>query len=268
MNYRHSYHAGNFADVIKHWVMCLLLEKLCEKPAPFAVLDTHAGSGIYDLGGIEAEKTGEYKNGIARLLAQPTPHAAFARYLEIVASHAPLYPGSPRIARHFLRTDDRLVLCELHPEACAQLKQHFRHDPQTHIHEKDGYLGLKAFLPFKEKRGLVIIDPPFESADEFARLGNALIAAHQHFSHGVYMVWYPLKDRQKVERFYADMSLLPKTLAVECVIDSTANLPGCGLLFINPPWKLDETLQAHLPALLGMLGTTEKDAVTLRWLQT
>lgn len=275
MNYRHLYHAGNFADVFKHLLLIKLLEKLRTKETPFCVLDTHAGIGLYDLHSENAEKTGEYKDGVKRLLEREAVPAWMISYRDILKSFNPAdlryYPGSPSIAQALLRSDDRLVLAELHPEDAGTLKNHFRHDKQATIHHMDGYLAMKAFLPPKEKRGLVLIDPPFEKTDEFETLVKALQLAHQRFHHGIYAIWFPIKDRLPILQFYHQLQAtgIPKILAIECLLrpDNTADrLNGCGMVIINAPWKLDTEAAEWLPELTALLAP-EEGSSRIEWLR-
>ncbi|HYD31275.1 MAG TPA: 23S rRNA (adenine(2030)-N(6))-methyltransferase RlmJ [Azospirillaceae bacterium] len=265
MNYRHIYHAGNFADVLKHTVLALLLEHLRRKDTPFVVLDTHAGIGRYDLSSIEAGKTREYESGIARLLAAPDLPPELAPYLDVVRALNPeagplrWYPGSPRVARSLMRPSDRLILAELHPEDAVTLKREFRGDRQVAVHHQDAYQSLKAHLPPKEKRSLVLVDPPFETPDEFARMVAGLKAAHKRWPTGQYALWYPIKERALIWRFHQALedAAIPKTLAVELTIlpeDDPFRLSGCGMILVNPPWQLDITLGRVLPALHRALG--------------
>ncbi len=261
MNYRHSYHAGNFADVFKHVVLTLLLQALRAKDKPFCYLDTHAGAGRYNLLGEAAQKTGEYREGIARFQKGPPVPVEMADYLAAVRAvneggELRCYPGSPRVARHLLRAQDRMVLMELHPEEAQALKLEFRGDPQVHVHHMDGFSGLKAFLPPQERRGLVLIAPPFERVDEFDRVVIALQAAHARWSTAIYAVWYPLKDPQEVKRFYRKLagSGLRKLLLAEISFHAMpGQLYGCGMVILNPPWGLDERLKRLLPELLARL---------------
>ncbi|WP_431856334.1 23S rRNA (adenine(2030)-N(6))-methyltransferase RlmJ [Azospirillum sp.] len=266
MNYRHIFHAGNFADVMKHAVLTLIVEHLRAKPAAFCVLDTHAGVGRYDLTSDPAQRTLEYADGIGRLFGHAPPHPALAPYLDAVAALNPggdlrWYPGSPRLARALLRPQDRLVLSELHPEDAATLKAEFARDPQVTVHAMDAYHALKAHLPPKEKRGLVLVDPPFEEPDEFARLVAGLRQAYRRWPTGIYAIWYPIKERPAVWRFQEALAEagIPKILLAELTIhpeDTHLRLNGSGLAIVNPPWKLDETLGAVLPALHAVLPGT------------
>ncbi|MCG5241136.1 23S rRNA (adenine(2030)-N(6))-methyltransferase RlmJ [Azospirillum doebereinerae] len=266
MNYRHIFHAGNPADVMKHAVLALILDHLRAKPAPFCVLDTHAGIGCYDLLSEPAQKTLECEDGIGRLFGAPPPHPSLAPYLGAVEGLNPdgrlrWYPGSPRIARAALREQDRLVLVELHPDDARTLKAEFAGDRNVAVHQSDAYLALKAHLPPKEKRGLVLIDPPFEQPDEFARLAEGLAAAHRRWPTGVYALWYPIKERAAVWRFQdaVEKTGIPKVLIAELTWhpeDTHLRLNGSGLLIVNPPWTLDDRLRELLPALHDALATT------------
>ncbi len=266
MNYRHIFHAGNPADVMKHAVLALILDHLRAKPAPFCVLDTHAGIGRYDLASEPAQKTGEYADGIGRLFGVPLPHPALASYAGAVAAMNPdgvlrWYPGSPRLARAALRAQDRLLLAELHPDDAHTLKHEFAGDRSVAVHQTDAYVALKACLPPREKRGLVLIDPPFEQPDEFARMAEGLAAAHRRWPTGIYALWYPIKEQAAVWRFQdaVEKTAIPKILLAELTWhpeDTHLRLNGSGLLIVNPPWKLEETLRDLLPALHAALPTT------------
>lgn len=282
MNYRHIYHAGNFADVMKHFILTLLLQKLREKDTPFCVLDTHAGIGIYDLTADPAQRTLEYQQGIGSLLAAPSLPEIFRPYVSIVqalnglapgdsSSNLTLYPGSPAIAQRFLRRQDRLLLCELHPEDFTELQYHLTGDKQVSCFFQDAYTGLKALLPPKERRGLVLIDPPFEVKNEFALLVKGIQHAYRRFATGIYAIWYPIKDRPPVDSFYAALKNagIPKILTTEFLLYSPTTaerLNGCGMAFINPPWQLDSTLKEYLPLLLSYLGKYPQGNVTVQWL--
>ncbi|KAB7741158.1 23S rRNA (adenine(2030)-N(6))-methyltransferase RlmJ [Parvibaculum sedimenti] len=252
MNYRHAYHAGNFADVMKHSALALVIEHMKQKDKPFFLLDTHAGTGLTDLTGEEAQKTGEFRDGIARIMTEPAPHPALAPYLAAltrlgcIGAEPMSYPGSPLIARELAREGDRLAFCELHPEDAASLKSLFRHDPQTSVHEMNGYTALKAMLPPKERRGLVLIDPPFEARDEFDALLEGLEDATARWATGTYIIWYPVKDPSVSGTFLDALERggPAKTLMAEIYIRAVdpARMSGCGLVIVNPPWTLKETL--------------------------
>ncbi len=276
MNYRHAFHAGNFADVLKHVVLVLLLKALTVKDKPFVYLDTHAGAGRYDLGSEAARKTREFEQGVARLWALTTPPPALGDYLAAVhalnrGEELRFYPGSPGIARHFLRPQDRMVLCEANPDEYRRLKAEFAGDRQVAVHLQDGYLGLTAFLPPPENRGIVLIDPPYESADEFDRAAEALIAARARWRGGIYALWYPIKLPAPAAALQEALrhSGIRKILLAELAIypqDSAFRLNGCGMVVINPPWRLDEALKTLLPQLAGMLRQETDARIRLDWL--
>jgi 23S rRNA (adenine2030-N6)-methyltransferase len=266
MNYRHAYHAGNFADVVKHAVVALILRRLLAKPQPMMVLDAFAGVGLYDLGGVEALKTGEAARGIQRVW--PPPGGALgqglAPYLDVVAALNPrgplaLYPGSPELARRLLRLEDRLVLVELHPDDCGLLRRNLGRDPRVQIHQRDGFEALPALLPPAERRGLVLIDPPYEQPDEATRLAKALGRAYRRWPTGVYAVWYPIKERAPADALLAALrGVIPRRLLVaELTVfarDQAFRLNGCGLALVNPPWQLDQALGDLLPRLQPLLA--------------
>lgn len=254
MNYRHAFHAGNFADVHKHVTLLALIEALRRKDTPFVVLETHAGAGIYDLLGGEARRTGEWSEGIGRLVGETKAPAVVRAYLEQVRTLNPdgklrLYPGSPALAAATLRPQDRLVLCELEPSTHTALREALKGRKGIAIHARDGWEALKALLPPREaKRGLVLIDPPFEAANELTRLADALIAAHKRWPQGVLAAWYPLKDRPPLDRFLRKLraASLPDLWVSEwCIHPPTSGiqLNGSGMVIINMPWKLEDTLR-------------------------
>jgi 23S rRNA (adenine2030-N6)-methyltransferase len=253
MNYRHAFHAGNFADCFKHALLLRLIEAMQRKEKGFLFLDTHAGTGRYDLRAGPAEKTGEWRDGIGRVLAARPP--ALAEYLGMV-ERLGLYPGSPAIAAALLRAQDRLVACELHPEDAAALRRELT---GAAVHERDGYEALRAFLPPPEKRALVLIDPPYERPDEFEAVRKALVAAYAKFRSGVYVVWYPIKHRAPVREFFEAIRLsgMRDVITAEFLrrpaLDP-ARLNGCGLLIVNPPYGFDVQAAPILPALEEVLG--------------
>lgn len=263
MNYRHAYHAGNFADCMKHALLLWLLRALQRKEAGFLTLDTHAGIGRYDLSGDEARRTGEWQDGIGRLRAGPAD-PALADYLGLVETLG-LYPGSPAIVASLLRPQDRLICCELHPEDLAACRVSFRGNRQVAIHLRDGYEAIGAFLPPKEKRALVLIDPPYEQTDEFSRLTQALRQGVEKFPSGVYAAWYPIKHRAPVRAFHqavADAGLRD-VVAAELLLREPLEadrLNGCGLMIVNPPWKFQEEARTMLAALAARLTLGEPGA--------
>ena len=272
MNYRHAYHAGNFADVFKHVMLTRILIYLARKPAAFRMIDTHAGEGFYDLSRVEAEKTGEWREGIARLIDAQAEIPAevqtlIAPYLAIatprLAETKPRYPGSPAIAAVLLRQQDRMIFCEAHAEVAAKLKTNFRRDRRAKVIEIDGFTGLGAYVPPVERRGLVLIDPPFEAKDEFFQIAKHLEGAVRKWPTGSYMVWFPIKDRQGVARFYRQVGDVLAAAGIKdalCLefwvdeIDPDLPLVGNGLVLINPPYVLEAEARAILPWLVKVLG--------------
>lgn len=267
LNYRHAYHAGNFADVFKHAALIALLESFKAKPTPFCYLDTHAGRGIYDLGGEQALKTREADEGIRRLLALPDLPASLRTYVDRVRAlnrqngeqgirH---YPGSPLFADFLLREHDRAVLCELQADEARALRSLFRDRKSFQVHQRDGYEALPALLPPREKRGLVLIDPPFEAQkDEFRLIQKALDAALARWPTGRYAVWYPIKLRQDIRPFHRWLKqrCSGKALIADFLLqpdNSGLRLNGCGLAIINPPWQFEHTLDEMLTVLCAHL---------------
>ncbi len=277
MNYRHEFHAGNFADVFKHIFLTRVLLRLAAKPTAFRYIETHAGSGIYDLGAPEAQRTAEWRGGIDKLATARLPPDAqglIAPYLQIAApfvcAQAPRYPGSPAIARALLRRQDRMILCELHPRAFQGLKANLGFDARAKLIEIDGYAGLKAFIPPVERRGLVLIDPPFEDTDEFARLAAAIAAARRKWATGIYLIWYPVKDIKQAASFARTLAQdgAKSVLRLELQIGAAApggGLARTGLIIVNPPFRLDAEAEIILPSLSQCLGTGEH-AYLIEWL--
>ncbi len=277
MNYRHAFHAGNFADVVKHAVLTRVLSYLQEKPAPFRVIDTHAGAGRYDLTSEEAMRGGEWREGIARLLAADLPDDAarlLKPYLDVVRAYNASgelrsYPGSPLIARALLRPQDRLVACELEPTARRQLIDCLRRDKQARVVDLDGWTALTAYVPPNERRGVVLIDPPFEDKREFERLVERFSAAFAKWPTGTYLIWYPVKDFKTTREFTAEIARTvaarspgasrdERCLRVELSTGGAVErgLQTSGLLIVNPPWTLAGELKVVLPALSRALQHT------------
>jgi 23S rRNA (adenine2030-N6)-methyltransferase len=264
MNYRHAFHAGNFADVMKHAALCLMLAALSRKDKPFFVLDTHAGIGAYDLAAGEAGRTGEYLGGIARVLDAADPPAELMPYLELVRGMNPdgglrHYPGSPEVTVRMMRATDRLAAVELHPADVDLLRRRYGRDRRVGVHHLDGHVAAKGLLPPPERRGLVLIDPPFEEKDELARLTRTLAGIRKRWAGGTVAVWYPIKDQGPVAQFHraACAAGAPPTLAVELLVhpcDTPFRLNGSGLLVINPPWRFDQQMTALLPWLAETLA--------------
>jgi 23S rRNA (adenine2030-N6)-methyltransferase len=272
MNYRHAFHAGGFADVIKHIVLVRILIYLQEKQAAFRVIDTHAGAGLYDLTGEEARRGGEWLTGIARIMQarfSETTLPLVKPYLDIVRAFNPnrdlaAYPGSPLIARALLRPQDRLTACEVEPGARKRLIDALRRDTQARVVDLDGWLALPAFVPPKERRGLVLIDPPYEQKDEFERLAEGFAEAYAKWPTGSYLLWYPVKSRRATDtlaRLVAEAvgtsKPAGKALRLEFSVAPQAAdtaLASAGLLIVNPPWTLLGELKAILPELEKPLG--------------
>jgi 23S rRNA (adenine2030-N6)-methyltransferase len=272
MNYRHAFHAGNFADVIKHIVLVRILIYLQDKPTAFRVIDTHAGAGIYDLTGEQAQRTGEFLTGVARVMQARFSDDVLPLvmpYLDIVRAFNPpagleTYPGSPLIARALLRPQDRLMACEVEPNARKQLIAALRRDSQARVVDLDGWMALPAFVPPKERRGLVLLDPPYEDQDEFGRLADGFAGAFTKWPTGSYLLWYPAKSRRATDGLVRHVAAVAaggpspaKCLRLEFsaapqTADST--LVSAGLLLVNPPWRLMGELKAILPELEKPLG--------------
>jgi 23S rRNA (adenine2030-N6)-methyltransferase len=258
VNYRHAFHAGNAADCAKHALLVWVVDALLRKPAPFFVLDTHAGAGRYDLLAGPAERTGEWRDGFALVLHEPP--GPLRRYVALASALPGMaYPGSPMLIRAMLRLDDRLACCELHPEDYAALRRLFARDRQVAIHCRDGYEAVRALLPPKQSRGLVVIDPPYEAPGEFERVLSALLEGAARFNHGVYAAWYPIKHRSPVTTFHEAVrhSGLRDIVAAELwwrAPTDPAQLNGCGLLVRNPPYGFEEAAGPILASLLDRLA--------------
>jgi 23S rRNA (adenine2030-N6)-methyltransferase len=255
MNYRHAFHAGNFADVVKHLAVVGGLLHLRRKEAGFAVIDTHAGRGAYDVNGPEALRTGEAAGGIGRLHGVTGGPPLLTEYL--AAASGPVYPGSPLLAGRLLRRQDRLVACEKHPVDAAALAEALKPFPQARAEEADGYRRLAALLPPPERRGLILIDPPYEAADEFAAAAAAVAAAHRRFATGIMMVWFPIKSAAQADGFCGEVLAggPAKVLRIDVSRRQTAEgkLAAAGLLVLNPPWQFAEEMDAALRLILPLL---------------
>ena len=270
MNYRHAYHAGNFADVLKHTVLARVIDYLKRKDAPFRVIDAHAGAGRYALSSPMAAKTGEWQGGIGRLIgrgAQPLPSIAaqyLQPYLDVVRDANPggglaVYPGSPCIALALMRRDDTLIANELHPEERISLEAAVGRDRRAKVMALDAWVALKALLPPKERRGIVLIDPPFEEKGDLDRMIAGLEQGLERFATGTYLCWYPIKDLKPIAQFHAALAGLglPKLLRADLMIeppDDPGRLNGCGLVVANPPYTLQGELEILLPHLARRLA--------------
>ena len=272
MNYRHAFHAGSFADVIKHIVLVRILLYLQEKPAAFRVIDTHAGAGLYELTSDEARRGGEWLTGIARLMQARFSEATATLvkpYLDVIRAFNPerdlkAYPGSPLIARAMLRPQDRLTACEIEPKARKRLVEGLRRDAQARVVDLDGWVALPAFVPPKERRGLVLIDPSYEQKDEFERLAEGFTQAFLKWPTGSYLLWYPVKSRRAADKLAQHVAEAVgagpspgKCLRLEFSVApqaAGAALASAGLLIVNPPWTLLGELKSILPELQKPLG--------------
>ena len=268
MNYRHAYHAGNHADVLKHLVLSRLLALLAKKDAPYAYLDSHAGIGLYDLRGDQASRTGEWLEGIQRVWQADDVPALFDDYLGVIRALNPdgqlrYYPGSPEVARELSREQDRLQLNEKHPEDGQLLKANMKYDRRVAVHLGEGWHVPRALLPTEQKRAVLLIDPPFEQADELQRCAQAMKESIARMRQAVVAIWYPIKDQRQLKRFYQDLqgTGAPKLLRVELLVHAADNadvgLNGSGLAIANPPWGLEDELRSVLPWLGQNLGQTQ-----------
>jgi 23S rRNA (adenine2030-N6)-methyltransferase len=279
MNYQHEFHAGNFADVFKHAVFCRILHYLLGKPAAFRVIDTHAGAGLYDLANEKAMRGGEWQGGIGKLMdAQIPPTVAnlLSPYLDVVRAinergKLRTYPGSPALARAWLRPQDRLLACEFVPAVAAALSRNLRGDTRIKTLPIDGWLALNAYVPPKERRGVVLVDPPYEADDDFHRLINGLETAHRKWATGIYSLWYPIKGRREVDALAKRLRrlALPKVLRAEVLVSPLSDptrLNGAGMIVVNPPWTLESELSTLLPTLAAILGRDGKGSFRVDWL--
>jgi 23S rRNA (adenine2030-N6)-methyltransferase len=264
VNYRHAFHAGNFADVMKHILLVRILTHLRRKETPFRAVDTHAGTGLYDLSGDAAERTGEWRGGVGRIAEPFAPDVEdlIAPYRAVLAAvrarHGNAYPGSPTVIRELLRPQDRAVFVELHPEGGAVLGRRFRRDPVAKALHLDGWTALHALIPPKERRGVVLVDPPFEAPGELERLAREMAKAFRKWPTGVFLGWYPIKDPVAADGPAAILAAAApgKALRLELMVDLPGpdRLAGCGLFVLNPPWTLQTEAEAILPALAGRLA--------------
>jgi len=263
-------------------VLSRIIMYLREKPAAFRIIDTHAGAGVYDLAGPEAARTGEWRDGIGRLIGDGAAELnaearmLLAPYLDAIASLNPpgaltTYPGSPALVQAMLRRQDRLVACELEPQAAAALHNRLRGDPRAKALAIDGWTALAAYVPPKERRGLVLIDPPFEQPDEYSRLAAGLAATHRKWATGIYLLWYPIKDAAEAAAFVRKLGRMgiARMLRVELIVatgSEISGLRGSGLVAVNPPWTLDDELKVLLPALAAALRRNSDSKLTLDWI--
>lgn len=263
LSYRHSYHAGNFADLLKHLSQFYILSYLNRKDKPWCYLDTHSGAGLYSLHSEQATKTSEFQQGIQRLFEQELQHPLLQQYKALVASfnkasRLDFYPGSPVIAAQLARPTDRLQLHELHPSDYPILARHFAEDRRVKVSESDGFAGLKASLPPRERRGLILIDPSYEIKEDYNKVLQAVTDGLQRFATGTYAIWYPVLQRQQTESWikrFRDAGI-PDLLRIEhCPIpdNSGFGMTGSGMLVINPPYSMADDFRTLLPELNRLL---------------
>jgi 23S rRNA (adenine2030-N6)-methyltransferase len=272
MNYRHAYHAGNFADVHKHVALVAVLLHLRKKDKPFAIIDTHAGAGLYDLAGPEAAKTSEAEDGIAKLRSTKVQTPALRHYLEIVDAFPGRYPGSPLIAARLLREQDRLIAIEKHPEEFETLRRALAPFCNAHAVRGDGYRKLSALVPPPERRGLILLDPSYEDPDEMEVLASALLDAYRRFPTGIFLIWHPLKAKARIEAFAGELrsaallKLLSLTIDVDKVDSSGDRLSASGALVINPPQGLDVEMEAASAEILHRLARGAGASAKADWI--
>ncbi len=275
LSYRHSFHAGNHADVLKHAVQSLILQSLKVKDKAFVYIDTHAGAGCYDLHSKEMDKTGEYLEGIKRLWEGSVP-AAMQAYLDTLrrlneTGELSQYPGSPLLAKELCRPQDRLLLSELHPADFGLLQELFTKDRRTKVHKIDGFAQLKGALPPIERRGMVLIDPPYELNHEYADVAKAVVDGIKRWATGTFAIWYPVVHSDDVDFLQRKLSNagLPGTLQIELNVVQGNNrfgMTGSGMIVVNPPWKLEQQMNELLPWLVDKLGQSPEAHFKLRWL--
>lgn len=276
LSYRHSFHAGNHADVLKHTVQSLIIESLKEKDKPFLYLDTHAGAGRYQLSGEHAERTGEYLEGIARLWAQEACSEELTAYLEAVSALNPrkelrFYPGSPLIAAHLLRDEDKLNLSELHPSDFPLLRSEFTRDYRARVIREDGYQQLRSQLPPQSRRGLILIDPPYEMKTDYQDVVKGVQEGYRRFATGTYAIWYPVVMRQQIKRMVKEFQAtgIRKILQIELAVRPDSDQRGMtasGMIVINPPWKLESQMKAVLPWLHNVLVPEGTGHTRVEWI--
>lgn len=275
LSYRHSFHAGNHADVLKHTVQSLIIESLKEKDKPFLYLDTHAGAGRYQLSGEHAERTGEYLEGIARIWQRDDIPEELAAYMSVVGhfnrnESLRYYPGSPLIARQLLREDDKLQLTELHPSDFPLLRSEFQKDDRTRVSRGDGYQQLKAQLPPLSRRGFILMDPPYELKTDYQDVVKGIQEGYKRFATGTYALWYPVVMRQQIKKMLRDLEAtgIRRILQIELGVRPDSDQRGMtasGMIVINPPWKLEQQMNNVLPWLLKVLVPSGTGHTTVKW---
>jgi len=280
LSYRHGFHAGNHADVLKHWVCVMTAQYMVKKDKPFYYIDTHSAAGVYSLSDHLAKKTNESKGGIQTLWDEKLP-SVFKEYMAVINQLNPgerlkLYPGSPWFVRQSLRKNDRAKLFELHPQDFQLLRKNFSEDAIVSMEKKDGFAGLKALLPPPTKRAMVVIDPPYEQAIEYRQVVEAIEQALKRFPTGVYVVWYPLINRNDKQKMSETMARKLKNLKAKSFLDvrfwvsgenEEEGMYGSGLAIINPPWNLEQQLNEGLPYLVDKMGLTEQAGFSVSYVE-
>ncbi|MBG5916658.1 23S rRNA (adenine(2030)-N(6))-methyltransferase RlmJ [Providencia stuartii] len=276
LSYRHSFHAGNHADVLKHTVQSLIIESLKEKEKPFLYVDTHSGAGRYQLTSEHAEKTGEYLQGIARIWEQPDLPEELLPYMNIVRrmnenGRLRYYPGSPLLAKHLLREQDKLVLTELHPTDYPLLRAEFSRDNRAQVSKDDGYQQLKAKLPPPSRRGFMLIGPPYELKSDYEAVVKGIVEGYKRFATGTYAIWYPVVLRQQIKRMISQLEAtgIRKILQIELAVRPDSDQRGMtasGMIVINPPWKLEQQMQKVLPWLHKTLVPEGTGHTLVEWI--
>jgi 23S rRNA (adenine2030-N6)-methyltransferase len=270
LSYRHAFHAGNHADILKHYTFSLVLDYFNQKDKPYCVIDTHAGTGMYSLNNDFSQKNLEFESGVSHLYSAQNLPYTITKFVDIVRSfnqnkELSLYPGSPKIAEYFLRAKDQLRLFELHPSDYQVLLDNFNHgkNKQTKIEKKDGFVGLRACLPPATKRGVVIMDPPYEDKQDYQHVVNAIQDSLKRFHTGTYIVWYPLLQKPEPQQMINALRALQEnnwlnvTLKVATPSEDGFGMFGSGLYIINPPWNLPKAMNESLPFLTHLLGQDE-----------
>ncbi len=275
LSYRHSFHAGNHADVIKHTVLSLILTAMKEKEKPFLYLDTHAGAGRYLLSSERAERTGEYLEGIAKIWQRDDCPAQMEAYLTVLrhynrSGQLRYYPGSPLIARQLLREDDKLNLTELHTSDYPLLRNEFQKDPRAKVQRADGYGQLKSQLPPASRRGVILMDPSYELKSDYQDVVTGMAEAYKRFSTGVYAIWYPVVLRQHIKRMLKGLesSGIRRILQIELAVRPDSDQRGMtasGMIVVNPPWKLEQQMTDILPWLHQVLVPSGHGHTLVKW---
>lgn len=276
LSYRHSFHAGNHADVLKHFVLMLIIESLQQKDKGFYYLDTHAGTGRYQLTGVQAEKTGEYKEGIARLWDKTDLPPELARYVNLIqrlngSKTLRYYAGSSLIAATLLRPQDRALLTELHPTDFPLLRHNFSQFTNVKVKRENGFQQLKSTLPPKERRGLILIDPPYELKEDYELVVKAVKEGYKRFATGTYAIWYPVVLRQQIKRMINGLKQtgIKKILQIELAVlpdNQQRGMTASGMIVINPPWQLESQMKQILPYLVNCLAPTGTGSWTVDWI--